>query len=92
LSSFREAGGPASPTATAQAAPIPHLTGEILPAWEAALDQLSHLLQNLAQCSNEPLHLACANDNHSLSFHGSVCPVYLAQPDTSSAALHSEAS
>jgi len=43
LSSFREAGGPASPTATAQAAPTPHLTGEILPAWEAALDQLSTL-------------------------------------------------
>ncbi len=38
LSSFAVGGGSASPT---PAATIPHLTGEILPAWESALDQLS---------------------------------------------------
>ncbi len=44
LSSFRAAGGSASlpkPPDPPQTPPTPHLTGEILPAWEAALDQLS---------------------------------------------------
>jgi phosphoenolpyruvate carboxylase len=42
LSSLPEAGGSASPSPTnSPQNPNPHLTGEITPAWEAAMDQLS---------------------------------------------------